>query len=270
MAEQILQEIWTQVTIYAPKFFMAAFLILLSYYLARMVRSILGRASKLRQIDPGAVNLGTEAAYWGVILLGVFLGLQQFFDVAGFLAGLGLLGFAVGFALQDVIKNLAAGVLLIMQGPFEVNEVIGVGAHEGTVEKISLRSIAIRTFDGLLVHIPNADLLTTPMINYTRSQKRRVQITVGVSYDSDLDKAKDTAIQAISGMEGLQAEPAPMVIFKEFSPYAIEFTLFIWVDVSVRGVLAAQDYGVRIIQKAFQEAGIHLPFPVNGLIPAKK
>jgi small-conductance mechanosensitive channel len=264
MVEDILNEMWLQITIFTPKFFMAAILILLSYYLAHLVRSVLSRAAKLRPLGTGAANLGIEAAYWGVMMLGIFLGLQQFFDVGGFLAGLGLLGFAVGFALQDVIKNLAAGILLIMQGPFAVGETIGVGVHEGTVEAISLRSIALRNFDGRLVHIPNSDLLTTPMINYTQSPKRRVQITVGVSYDSDLEQVKETAIQAISQIPGYQETPAALVVFNEFNPFAIEFTLYYWVDVNVTGVLGAKDYGVRVIQKAFVEAGIQMPYPVSG------
>lgn len=264
MVETIVNEFWLQAMVYAPKLLIAAGLLILSYYLARMLRAAMKRAYALRPIAPGAANLTIETAYWGVILIGIFLGLQQFFDVATFLAGLGLVGFAVGFALQDVIKNLAAGILLIMQGPFSVGEAIGVGVHEGTVEAITLRSIAIRTWDGRLVHIPNADLLNSPMVNFTRSPNRRAQVGVGVAYGSDLEKAKEIALRAISGLPGLQAQPAPQVVFTQLTPFAVEFMFYFWVDVNTSPLFDAQDFALRAIQKAFAQEGIEIPFPISG------
>ncbi len=102
--------------------------------------------------------------------------------MTAFLTGLGILGFTVGFALQDVMKNFAAGVLLLLQKPFRVGESISVAGFDGTVTAIDLRSTEIRTFDGRIVILPNADVLNHAIVNFTRSAHRRIELPVSVAY----------------------------------------------------------------------------------------
>jgi small conductance mechanosensitive channel len=93
--------------------------------------------------------------------------------VTAFLTWLGIIGFTVGFALQDVMKNFAAGIILLIQKPFSVGEVIGVNGFDGTVLEITLRTTEMKALDGRLVTMPNADVLSNPIINYTRADRRR-------------------------------------------------------------------------------------------------
>src|SRR5262249_24903882 len=155
---------------------------------------------------------------------------QRFFDVTAFLAGLGILGFTVGFALQDVMKNFAAGVILLIQQPFHVNEVIGVEGFDGTVLEIDLRSTEIKALDGRIVHIPNAAILSSPIINYTRADRRLVDLAIKLGYQTDMDLARKVVLDAIQNVPSLVAEPAPSTGFANFGDSALELNIYFWID----------------------------------------
>lgn len=255
---------------FLPKLLWAGIIFVASLYLAKLASQVLTRILERRKPDPGAVGLLSEMTRWGIIVVGTITALQQFTDVTTFLAGLGILGFTVGFALQDVMKNFAAGLLLLIQRPFIVGDNISVGGFDGTVIDINLRATELRTFDGLCVILPNADTLNQPITNYTRSINRRIQIIVGVDYDTDLNKAREAALEGIKQVPGLLKEPAPMVIFNEFAESSLTLTAYYWVDTTQVGLFAARDAGVKFIKRAFDQHGIHIPYPVRTMITTEK
>ncbi|OQY35105.1 MAG: hypothetical protein B6I38_01835, partial [Anaerolineaceae bacterium 4572_5.1] len=106
---------------------------------------------------------------WAIIIWGLFLGLQQVeFNLTGFVTGLGIVGFTIGFAFQDIAKNFMAGMLLLLQQPFDIGDSIEVAGYAGTVTDIEIRSTALRTFDGRHVIIPNAEVFTGVITNFSR------------------------------------------------------------------------------------------------------
>ncbi len=249
-----------------PKLLWAAVIFVTSLYVARLAGQIMRKFLERRKPDPGAVGLLSEMTRWGIIIFGTITALQQFADVTTFLAGLGILGFTVGFALQDMMKNFAAGLLLLLQRPFVVGDKISVNGFDGTVIDINLRATELRTFDGLLVIIPNADTLTHPVINFTRSINRRIQVVVGVDYGSDLNLAREAAMGAIHEIPGMLDDPAPMVVFDTFGESSINMTVYYWVDTTQVGLFAARDEGVKLIKHAFDKHGIRIPYPVRTMI----
>lgn len=246
-----------------PKLAVALLIFLVSLYLAKLVSGMLLRVLEQRKVNSGAERLVSETVRWSIIVYGSVMALQQFADVTAFLAGLGILGFTVGFALQDVMKNFAAGVLLLLQKPFRIGDNISVAGFDGTVTAIDLRSTEIRTFDGRTVIAPNADVLNHAIINFTRSVNRRVELPVGVTYGSDLEQVQNLAMEAIGQVPGLLADPAPQVVFRNFGDSSINFTIFYWVDTAQIGLFAAQDAGLKLIKRAFQEQGIEIPYPIR-------
>lgn len=246
-----------------PKLAAALLIFLVSLYLAKLVSGMLLRVLERRKVNSGAERLVSETVRWSIIVYGTVMALQQFADVTAFLAGLGILGFTVGFALQDVMKNFAAGVLLLLQKPFRVGDNISVAGFEGTVAAIDLRSTEIRTFDGCAVIVPNADVLNHAIINFTRSVNRRVELPMSVAYGSDLEQAQTLAMDAVGQIPGLLADPAPQVVFRNFGDSSINFTVFYWVDTAQIGLFAAQDAGLKLIKRAFQEQGIEIPYPIR-------
>ena len=132
-----------------PNLLTALGIFVVSIYLAGVFGKIIRRVLKVRAAPEGVIQLLAQLGYSLVIVFGVITALQRFFDVTAFLAGLGILGFTVGFALQDVMKNFAAGIILLIQQPFHVGETIGVTGYDGAVLEIDLRSTEMKTWDGI-------------------------------------------------------------------------------------------------------------------------
>ncbi|HEX6303851.1 MAG TPA: mechanosensitive ion channel [Anaerolineales bacterium] len=250
--------------LFLPKVILALIVFIISLYLAGLTSRLVRRAMERRKTDPEAGLLITKITRWTVIFLGAMVALQQVdFNVTAFLTGLGILGFTVGFALQDVSKNFVAGLLLLIQQPFDVGDSIKVTGFAGTVMVIDLRATEIHTFDGQVVLIPNADVFTNPITNYTRAKKRRVEVSVGVAYESDLEEVSRLAVDAIASVPGLLDEPAPLVHYQAFGPSTIDWTIYYWIDTGETDPFTARDVGMQNIKVAFERANIDMPYPTQ-------
>jgi small-conductance mechanosensitive channel len=246
-----------------PNLLTALAILVLALYFARALSRIVNRVLKRRNAPEGVTQLLAQLAYGTIIVAGIITALQRFFDVTAFLAGLGILGFTVGFALQDVMKNFAAGVILLIQQPFHINEVIGVAGFDGTVLEIDLRSTEIKATDGRIVSIPNADILSGPIINHTRADRRRVDLTVRVGYETDTGVARQIVLDAIQIIPGFVAEPAPLIGFSSFGDSALELNAYFWIDTSQTNPVAAKDSALSLIKNSLDKQGIHMPVPIQ-------
>lgn len=256
-----------------PNLLTALAIFVVSLYLARGLSRLVRRVLEGRKAPEGVTQLLVELTRVSVIAIGGITALQRFFDVTAFLAGLGIIGFTVGFALQDVMKNFAAGVILLIQQPFHVDEVIGTSGFDGTVLRIDMRSTELKVLDGRIVSIPNADILANPIINYTRAERRRVELPVGVGYTTDTETARRTVLQAIQQVSGYVPEPAPLVIFSTFGDSALELNTYFWIDTARTTPLAAKDAAFSLIKEALDEEKIEIPFPIRTVLmpaPVKK
>jgi len=246
-----------------PNLLTALGIFVVSIYLARVFGKIIKRVLKVRSAPEGVSQLLAQLGYGAVIVFGVITALQRFFDVTAFLAGLGILGFTVGFALQDVMKNFAAGVILLIQQPFHVNEFIGVSGFDGTVLEIDLRATEMKALDGRIVNIPNADILSSPIINYTRANRRRIELPVGVGYDTDIEIARTLVLEALQNVPGFVSEPAALVGFSNFGDSALELNTYFWIDTSQTNPFAAKDSAFSLIKNSLDKQGINIPFPIR-------
>lgn len=269
---QTLEQLLQNAILFLPRLIFGLVIFAIGLYVAGLARKVVRAYSAKRNLDSELTMLFGRLAYWGVAVLATVLALEQVnFNVVAFVAGLGVVGFTIGFALQDIAKNLVAGMLLLLQQPFAIGELIEVNGYSGRVEDISLRATQLRTFDGLLVYIPNADVYTSPLTNLSRAPKRRIELKVGVAYDTDLEAATEVILAAIVGVPGVIADdPAPQVVFKTFGDSAIELSLYYWFDTAASGYFAAQDGGVKAITRAFRAAGIVIPFPIRTVVMAQE
>lgn len=251
---------------FLPKLGWALGILIASWYLSAWLAGGLRRLMEKRSVDVGVTNLAHDVLRWGLVVYGGIMALQQFTDVTAFLAGLGILGFTVGFALQETMKNFAAGVLLLVQKPFRIGDLISVQEFDGTVTAINLRSTELVDINGRVVILPNAEVLGHAIINFTRSVKRRLQVPVGVAYGSDLNKVNEVALEAVRGIPGVLEDPAPQAILSVFGAASVDITLYIWVDTSQAGLLAVQDQAIKNIHQAFEANGIEIPYPTQTLL----
>ena len=246
-----------------PNLLTALLIFVIAMYFARVLSRIVNRVLKRRNAPEGVTQILAQLAYGTIVVVGTITALQRFFDVTAFLAGLGILGFTIGFALQDVMKNFAAGVILLIQQPFHINEGIGVAGFDGTVLQIDLRSTEIKASDGRIVNIPNANILAGPIINYTRADRRLVDLTFRVGYDADTDVARKAVLEAIQNVPGVVTAPKPVTSFSKFGDSALEFSTSFWIDTSKTDPGAAKDSAFSLIKSALDKQGIHMPFPIQ-------
>ncbi|MFQ5409246.1 MAG: mechanosensitive ion channel family protein [Anaerolineales bacterium] len=257
-----------QMILFVPKLIVALLVFAASMVVSGLSARGVSRALQIRQVDPELSLLLVRLTRWTVIGAGTIMGLQQVdFDLTGFLAGLGIVGFTIGFAVQDVSKNFIAGALLLLQQPFDIGDSISVSGYQGTVTDIRLRDTEMRTFDGLQISIPNGDVYVSAITNFTRVTRRRIALEVGVGYESDLETVSDVLTAALRTVPGvLTDDPAPAVVFKSFGDSSVDLTAYYWFDVQQAGYFGALDCGVKAIKKACEEAGINIPYPVQTVL----
>lgn len=265
-----MENYWNQFVEYfiasTPKLLSALVIFVVSLYLARILSNILRRVLLSRKAPVGVTHLLGQVMLWTIIIIGTITALERLFEVTAFLAGLGIIGFTVGFALQDVMKNFAAGIILLLQQPFHVGEFIGVAGFDGTVLEIDLRTTEIKSLDGRIVTLPNADILASPIINYSRADRRRIELSVGVAYNTDTELARKVVLDAIQNVPGYVPEPEPLIGFSNFGDSALELNTYFWIDTSKTNPFAAKDAGFSLIKNALDKQGIDIPFPIRMML----
>ena len=173
---------------------------------------------------------------------------------------IGALGVGIGFGLQNIVNNLVSGVILAFEKPVQIGDAIEVGTHYGTVKEIGIRSSKILTVEGSEVIVPNGDMLSQHIVNWTLSSHfRRVEIIVGVSYSSDLRLAEKILSGIISTQKGIESKPVPMVLAHQFAESSINFRLLFWCDIDTW--ISIKSEVLMKVHQLFNENGIEIPFP---------
>lgn len=267
----ILNDLLQRFLLFLPKLIVALVLFVITLALTGVIKNAVLKILKQRKATAELSLLITRLTQWSVLTFGTIVALQQInFNLTAFLTGLGILGFTIGFAVQDVSKNFIAGVLLLLQQPFDIGDAIEVGKFSGTVVTVDLRATELLTLDGKNVLIPNADVYTSAIIHFSKAKKRRIELSAGVAYESDLDFVNQTAVEAISAIDGVLPDPAPAVVYNNLGPSTIDLTLYYWVNTAQIGILDAKDAGIRAIKMAFEEAKIEMPYPIQTVMLKEK
>ena len=248
-----------------PRLLTAFVIFFLSLYLARLISNLLRRVLQRRRAPAGVVQLLGQLVLWSIVVAGTITALQQFFEVTAFLAGLGILGFTIGFALQDIMKNFASGVILLLQQPFHVGETIGVKGFDGTVLAIDLRATEMRAADGRVVILPNAEVLANPIINFSRANERRVEFSLNLSHTSDPQTVRKIVLEGIENVKGYVDTPEPVIVFNSITDHALELNASFWIDVTKNDLLHAKDTVLLNVNSKFNEQGIEIPHPIQSV-----
>lgn len=253
---------------FLPRLGAAALILLVAYLLSKWLTRVLRNRMEHGQRDPELIVLLEMITRLGILVLGITLALEQIAPgrFTSLIAGLGVGGIAIGFGLQDIIKNFISGILILLQQPFEIGDSIEVSDFGGTVLNISVRSTELKTWDGRIVIIPNGDVYASAVVNYSKSVHRRVSLTVGVGYDSDLDKVARITHQVIAGLPVVLKEPPPSVTFQNFGESSIDFSLLFWIDTKEVDIIKAQDAAVKALKEVFDREGIDFPYPTLAII----
>ncbi|GAB2796731.1 small conductance mechanosensitive channel [Hymenobacter luteus] len=252
-----------------PNLLIAVLILVVTFFAARLVRRLMGQVLPRVSTHATLNNLVSTLAYLGVLLVGTFFTLEVLSldkTVTSLLAGVGIIGLALGFAFQDMAANFISGIIIAVQRPFTVGDVIQTDAFFGTIERINLRTLDLRQVTGELVRVPNRKVFESAVINYTVTTRRRVDLDCGVAYDSDLEQVRAVALQAMRDFPKLLTDRPPEVMFTGFGDSAITFTLRFWIPYQQQvDYVGAKSEAVMRIKRAFDEAGIVIPFPIRTL-----
>ncbi len=180
-------------------------------------------------------------------------------DVGPIIAGLGVTGFIIGFAFQESLGSLAAGLMIAINKPFKVGDFVSVAGHEGSITALDMMAVTLATGDNRKITIPNKQAWGAPIVNYSALDKRRVDLAVGIAYGADINLARKTALEALKAIPEVLADPAPMAEVKSLDDSAVSLVLRAWVkNADYWKVYFAGTQGVK---EAFDRAGVAIPFP---------
>jgi small conductance mechanosensitive channel len=261
---QQLQEIVLQGMIFIPKLIVAIVIFLFTLWVSGFLARLVRKHAEQREVDPELRILLERLTYWAALTLGTIVALDKVnFNITGFVAGLGILGFTVGFALQDIAKNFVAGILLLLQQPFDVGDIIEVTGFSGTVLDIAMRATTIKTLDGLEVSIPNADVYTSPITNYSGLPLRRVSVPIGIGYEVDIQHALDVFLETLRGLDGVEVEPAPTVTCTGLGSSTVDLMAYFWYDQRSTGILAMTNSAVKALKEVADRERINMPYSIQ-------
>lgn len=247
-----------------PSLAIAIFIVFLTWIVARfgarISDMIVGRTelrASLKTLIDTLVKLGIWLAGLFIAAIVVMPGLTA----ASLLAGLGIGAVAIGFAFQDIFENFLAGVLIMLREKMRIGDVIECEGISGKVEHITLRETHVRKLSGELTVVPNSILFKNPVEILTDDSQRRHEVVVGVSYDTQLDRAAEVIRQAVEDVEDVLASKGIDIFAQEFNSSSVDFLVRWWAGSTPRDGWESKDKVVRAVKAALDEAGIEIPFP---------
>ena len=256
-----------------PNFIVALVLLLIFFLIGKFVKRLMNRYLVHNVENKAAINIIANIVYFIVIILGLILALSvlNLSDaVTGFLAGAGIVGVALGFAFQDTAANFISGTFMAFRKNFRVGDLIETNDTTAVVDHIDLRVTTLKTLDGYQVILPNKDIFQSKLTNYNRYSTRRINLTCGVGYESDLEKVKKVVLQAVQEIEEIKETPSPQFFYTEFGDSSINFVCRFWIDfLGMPDYLDAKHLAIMRIKKRFDAEGINIPFPIRTLDFAK-
>lgn len=260
-------EMWEGFLEALPRMGIALVVIAIGWLVSRLVRRSL-RKVLARNHTESFSTVFSKLAGWLVLGIAVLLGITvaaPSIAPVDLLAGLGLFSVAIGFAFQDILENLLAGVLLLFREPFNSGDQVEVNGHIGTVERITIRETRLRTFDGERVLVPNADVYKNAIRVQTAFDERRLAFIVGVAYEADLANARTVIEDALKGTEGVRSEPTPEAFVVELGAATVNFEARFWCDPAQHDAVVVRDRAIEAVKVALDEAQIEMPADIVAL-----
>ncbi len=218
-----------------------------------LMSRFLGKAIKYTLIVV-AIMLALNAAGLGAV-------------AAGILTAAGASAVVLGFAFRDIGENFIAGIILAFSRPFDVNDTVMIGDNFGKVKALEFRYTKLKTFDGKDVYIPNGDVLTTPVINYTEDGFFRWDFIIGIAYEDNIEGAKATVLEALRKEPGVieDEEHENFVMEDELATSTVNLKVFFWVDTKDfrRMALITKGNVVKAVKEALEDAGYYMPADIH-------
>jgi len=252
--------ITTLITQWGLKVMGAIALLVVGRWVAGRVRRVLRALLAKADVDATLIPFVSSLAYWGILaIVGVAVLGMVGIHTASLLAVVGAAGLAIGLAMQGTLSNLAAGVMLLIFRPFNVEEFVDIGGTSGTVKAIGLFSTTMNTSDNIQIIVPNSKVFGGTIKNFSANPTRRLDLVVGISYDDDIGVARDTILSVLAQDDRVMADPEPLVEVGELGDSSVNLLVRPW---SRReDYWALKCYLLRALKERLEAAGCSIPYP---------
>jgi small conductance mechanosensitive channel len=220
----------------------------------------LRKVLKSQEVDKILESFVGNLAYWLLMAFVIIAAIRQLgIETTSLIAIVGAAGLAIGLALQGSLSNFAAGVLIVLFWTYKVGDFVEAAGVAGVIVQVQILTTVMKTGDNKQIVVPNSQIMGSIITNYSANDTRRVDMTVGVSYEDDLDKVRKTLEELVAADERILDEPACLIAVSELADSSVNFTLRPWVK-------SADYWGVMFdmteaIKKRFDKEGISFPFP---------
>lgn len=257
----------TAVITFLPQFIAGLLVFGIGFLLARLVRRWGKRIASRVQAPVAVEQMIVTVSYVVALLLAIALALGAMgVKIYPLVTGLGVSGLIVGFALKDIIENLLAGALILIQGPFRLGDHIEVDGIEGFVTGMNLRATILRTFDNIEVIVPNRTVYTNNITNYDAYPNRRWKLNIGIGYGQDLQQIKTQLLDTTRAVEGVSADPAPFLLLQDFGDSAVSSVLFFHIDQTRFNLTDVRNAVLDALHRTSEDHDIDLPYPTSVVI----
>ncbi len=246
--------------VWGPKLVGAVLALIIGLYVVNMITGGIDKMMVKKELDPSLrpfLSSLTSSLLKILVVISVLgmIGIQM----TSFIAILGAAGLAVGLALSGTLQNFAGGVMILTFKPFKVGDYIEAQGYAGTVHSIQIFNTILKTPDNRTIIIPNGDLSTSSMVNYSTESTRRVDWVFGIAYGDDIDKAKEVLLGLLTSNDQVLKDPAPFVSLGEMADSSVNFTVRAWVNSA--DYWSVHFYMLENVYRKFGEAGLNIPFP---------
>lgn len=269
VAYERFEQLGTEMLRLLPGLGIAVAIFLLFLVMAHWTRKFVQHLNARRFQHNLVIVLG-RMAQWGIILLGLLLAITiafPSFTPANLISALGITGIAIGFAFKDIFENFLAGILILVNEPFRIDDQIIFGAYEGTVEKIEARATMMRTYDGRLVVIPNAELFKGSLIVNTAFPTRRLEYDVTIGNGDDIAAAKELMLGVLRRLSGIERSPPPDALVLDYADNGVTIRIRWWIKPPRRAdALDIRDQVLCAVKAELTRSGIDLPYPTHQVL----
>lgn len=245
-------------------FFYFLIVIVVSILFSRMFNRFLRRNIYSKtEIEKGAQYTLSRLVRYTVVTVGFLIGLQMIgFDLSILAVFGGLFGVGIGFGLQNIFSNFASGLILLLERPIQVGDIVEINGVLGKVKEIRFRVAIVNTYDNESIIVPNSNLVSQQVTNwsYGGDTSVRLRIPIGVAYGTDVEKVEKILLAIAEDEEKVLEDPEPQVFFKEHADSSLNFELRAWIGSPVDRI-AVKNNVRREINRLFNEEGIEIPFP---------
>lgn len=256
----VVEKMMEALTLYGMKIIAAVVIIVVGLWISKIIKNCFVKTLQKKEVDPTLVGFFASMLHGGLVIFVVISAISKLgVQTTSFVAVIGAAGLAVGLALQGSLSNFAAGILLILFKPFKVGNFVKAGGEAGVIVEVGIFTTEMKTPDNVQIIIPNATIMGSAITNVSAHPTRRIDMTLGVGYGDDLNKAKKIMEGLLSTDERVLKDPVVTIAVANLGVSSVEFVIRPWVNSA--DYWAVRSDFIKAVKEKFDAEGISIPYP---------